>query len=82
VADANELTPAALPHAIHIPIAEIPRRAQALDPEKPLVVMCHTGVRSKLVAKFLLDAGFKQALNLTWGNDAESRDFYFQLLRF
>ena len=42
-----ELALAAVAGAMHIPMREIPARLAELDPDKPLVVMCHSGGRSR-----------------------------------
>jgi len=47
-----ELNICALPGALHIPMGQVPARAEELDPEQELVVICHHGVRSLRVARF------------------------------
>jgi rhodanese-related sulfurtransferase len=65
---------AALPNATLIPMGDIPSRAHAeLDPDAPIVVMCHHGARSLNVALWLRDQGFTQAQSLSGGIDAWSR---------
>ena len=51
---------------------EIPARLAELDADKPLVVMCHSGGRSRRVAEFLLGNGFTNVFNLKGGIDAWS----------
>ena len=58
--------------AVHIPMGEIPGRLGELDRDRPVVVMCHHGVRSRQVALFLEQNGFQQVLNLAGGIDAWS----------
>lgn len=74
VREAWELDVARLPHAIHIPMAEIPGRLDELDREVPLAVLCHGGVRSARVAGFLQQAGFAPIANITGGIDRWSQD--------
>lgn len=50
--------------AIHIPLGEL--RAEAVQGEKPVVVMCHMGGRSQAAAEALKGAGF-DARNLAGG---------------
>jgi rhodanese-related sulfurtransferase len=74
VRDPAELALARLPRAVHVPMRDIPTRLAELDPERPTVVMCHTGMRSRHVAGFLLASGFKRVYNLAGGIDAWSTE--------
>jgi rhodanese-related sulfurtransferase len=70
-----ELQLAALPDVLHIPMREIARRAlSALDPDAPVVVLCHHGVRSMSVANWLVDHDFEEVWNLAGGIDRWSVD--------
>jgi adenylyltransferase/sulfurtransferase len=53
-----------------VPLARLPDSLDALDPERELVVYCHTGQRSGLAVRFLRQAGFERARNLTGGIQA------------
>lgn len=69
-----EAETAALPNAILMPMGDIPSRAHTeLDPDAPIVVMCHHGARSLNVALWLRDQGFTHAQSLAGGIDAWSR---------
>jgi rhodanese-related sulfurtransferase len=70
VREARELEICQLEGALHIPMAEIPARADDLPTNQPLVVICHHGARSQMVVDFLRDAGFDNAVNLDGGIDA------------
>ncbi len=59
--------------SVHIPMREIPARIAELDPARPVVCVCHHGVRSMHVANFLAHQGFESVINLTGGIDAWSR---------
>ena len=72
VREHDELTLAAVAGATHIPMREVPARLAELDPDKPLVVMCHSGGRSRRVAEYLLANGFLTVFNLKGGIDAWS----------
>ncbi len=74
VREPNELGLAAVAGAMHIPMGDIPRRLNELDRDKTIVVMCHSGVRSMAVARYLQDEGFAQVFNLAGGIDAWSRE--------
>jgi sulfur-carrier protein adenylyltransferase/sulfurtransferase len=67
-----ELELAAVAGAVHIPMREVPARLAELDATKPLVVMCHSGGRSRRVAEYLAANGFSSVLNLKGGIDAWS----------
>lgn len=58
-----------------MPMGEIPARAlQELDPEAPIVTICHAGVRSLNVAAWMRNQGFEKVQSLTGGIDAWSRE--------
>ena len=63
----------ALPGSKHVPMGEVARRAAELDPDAPVVAICHHGARSLQVALFLEKAGYKKVINLQGGLDAWSR---------
>jgi rhodanese-related sulfurtransferase len=72
VREHDELAIAAVAGALHIPMREVPARLDELDAAKPLVVMCHSGGRSRRVAEFLQGNGFSNVFNLKGGIDAWS----------
>ena len=57
---------------LHIPMNEIPARLAELDPRRPVVCICHHGMRSAQVVAFLERQGFDAAYNLGGGIDAWS----------
>lgn len=57
----------------HVPMHQIARRLDDLDPEQEIVVICHHGVRSLQVALLLEHSGFKNVINLNGGIDAWAR---------
>ena len=77
-----ELEAAAVTEARHIPMREIPGRIVELDRAVPLVVMCHSGGRSRRVAEFLLGNGFSNVFNLRGGIDAWSTEIDPQVPRY
>jgi rhodanese-related sulfurtransferase len=77
-----ELEIAALQAATHIPMREVPARLAELDRDAPLVVMCHMGGRSRMVAQYLLGNGFTQVFNLRGGIDAWSTEIDPQVPRY
>ena len=74
VREPQELALASLPRATHISMQQIPVRLDELDAKRPIVVMCHSGQRSRHVAAFLLANGFEQVYNLSGGIDAWSSE--------
>ena len=69
-----ELSLASLPGVLNIPMAQIPDRLEELAGDRDIVVICHHGSRSLLVAAFLQQNGFDAVINLTGGIDAWSRE--------
>ncbi len=55
--------------ATHVPLGDLPGRADELDPQKRTVVVCHLGGRSAQATEFLQMRGL-DAVNLTGGMDA------------
>lgn len=68
-----EVALAAMPGIVAIPMGQIPARADELDPARPVVCVCHHGMRSMQVAMFLERRGFTDIWNLSGGIDAWSR---------
>jgi len=64
---------AAIEPSIHIPMQEVPERTQELPNDREIVVYCHAGTRSAMVAAFLEAHGFRAVSNLEGGIDAWSR---------
>lgn len=71
-----------LPNAVHIPIEEIEFRVEELNPDDPIVVYCHQGVRSAAVAQYLRGLGFANVRNLTGGLDYWARAVDPQMRRY
>ncbi|UPT73315.1 MAG: rhodanese-like domain-containing protein [Elusimicrobiota bacterium] len=69
----EEYETARLEGAVLIPLGELPGRLAELPKDRPLVVMCHHGMRSAHAVHHLRQAGF-DAVNLTGGIDAWSRE--------
>ncbi len=56
-----------IPGSIHIPMHEVQGRVDELDPQKPIIVYCASGMRSMDVGAFLLESGFADVSNLNGG---------------
>jgi rhodanese-related sulfurtransferase len=69
-----EFNIASLPNSILMPMGEVPSRAhQELDPDQPIVVLCHHGARSLSVTMWLRDQGFEHVQSLSGGIDRWAR---------
>jgi sulfur-carrier protein adenylyltransferase/sulfurtransferase len=55
-----------------LPMSQIDQRVAELDPAHETVVYCHVGVRSQMVADFLIVKGFARVASLAGGIDAWS----------
>lgn len=68
-----ELEIAAIDRALNIPMQTIPAALDALPREQALLIICHHGIRSMHVARFLEQQGFDDLFNIAGGTDAWSR---------
>lgn len=58
-----------------MPMGNVRSDAEQLDPDREIVVICHHGIRSFSVARFLEnELGFSNVANLTGGVAAWARD--------
>ena len=69
VRESAELAICAITGAQHLPLGELPHRLEELDPSRPVVCICHHGIRSQHAAHFLAQNGFERLYNLTGGVD-------------
>jgi len=69
VREPQELQIAAVPGAMHIPMREIPSRLAEIPRYRPVLVLCHSGGRSAVVAEWLHARGYP-AENIAGGIDA------------
>ena len=53
--------------SILMPMESIPARQTELDPDSPIICICHHGVRSAHVTAFLERNGFDHVINLSGG---------------
>ncbi len=63
---------ASISPSLHIPMNEVPDRLDEIPRDRLLVVYCHSGERSMLVAGFLAGRGYRSVANLAGGIDAWS----------
>lgn len=70
-----ELEIARVDGSIDIPMDDIPNQLDSLRDQldgRELIVMCHGGVRSAVITRFLTQNGFDRVFNLTGGIQAWS----------
>lgn len=67
VRSAAEVEGMHMPHTIHIPVDELRGRIGELDPQKPTVVNCQSGLRSHIATRILKQHGFREVANVTGG---------------
>ena len=63
----GEYEEAHIPGARLIPLPQLPNAYGELDPEKPTLVHCAMGGRSRVAAQMLSGLGFKEVYNLAGG---------------
>lgn len=74
VREVGELAICRIAGALHIPMGEILRRHGELDRARPIVCVCHHGMRSANVAAALERLGFPAILNLAGGIERWATD--------
>ena len=68
-----ELEICRFPGSLDIPLGELTRRSAEVPADRPVVVVCHHGVRSLHATQYLRAHGWRCATNLTGGIDAYAR---------
>ncbi len=58
-----------IPDSTLVPMRQITRVLQDLDPDQDIVVICHHGIRSRVVANYLAQHHFSRVINLSSGID-------------
>lgn len=64
----------AIDNSILIPMGQIPAKIDTLNPDQEIVVICHHGIRSAQVCRYLEHQGFEQMINLAGGVEAWAKD--------
>ena len=57
-----------------VPMRTIPERMQDFNPDQEILVICHHGIRSRMVGLHLENHGFSDIINLTGGVEAWARE--------
>ena len=57
-----------------VPMRTIPGSLQDFNPDQEIVVICHHGIRSRMIGLYLENHGFSNIINLTGGVEAWARE--------
>jgi rhodanese-related sulfurtransferase len=75
VREAEEWNEGHIPQATWIPMNSLPARLDELDKEKPIIMVCRSGVRSHRTTEYLTQLGYDAANMvggmLAWPGDVE-----------
>ena len=67
VREDDELAAVRVEGAQHVPTSQFVARAGELPKDRPLLIMCQTGVRSAAVTSYLLRSGWSDVANVDGG---------------
>jgi rhodanese-related sulfurtransferase len=70
VREPHEYAYASITDSRNIPMNSIPGQLDQLDSAREIVVICHHGIRSRMVGEYLENQGYPNIINLTGGIDA------------
>jgi hydroxyacylglutathione hydrolase len=73
VREQNEFVEVRAPGAFLVPTSSLAARVDELPDDRPLLVVCRTGVRSAAVTGFLARSGRSDVFNVTGGMEAWER---------
>ena len=63
-----------IPNSIHISVTDIPDNISKLETKKPLILVCHNGIRSRHIGEELIKNCFDNLINLKGGVDQWADD--------
>jgi rhodanese-related sulfurtransferase len=69
VREEDEIAIASLDGAIHVPMNQVPARLAEIPKDTDVAVLCHVGVRSYAVARYLAENGYQTVYNVAGGID-------------
>jgi rhodanese-related sulfurtransferase len=69
VREDDEVALASLDGALHVPMNDVPSRAAEIPHDTAVAVLCHAGVRSHAVARYLAEHGYETVYNVAGGID-------------
>jgi rhodanese-related sulfurtransferase len=73
VRESDELAVVRVADALHLPTSTFVEHAEELPKDRPLMIMCATGVRSTAVTAYLLRNGWNDVVNVDGGITAWQR---------
>jgi rhodanese-related sulfurtransferase len=73
VRESWEVELCAIEGSLYIPLGQLPARLDELPTDRPLVVICHHGIRSAHATAWLRGQGYGMCCNLSGGIDAWAR---------
>jgi rhodanese-related sulfurtransferase len=73
VRESDELAVVRVADALHVPTSTFVEHAEELPKDRPLMIMCATGVRSTAVTGYLLRNGWNDVVNVDGGITAWQR---------
>lgn len=73
VREMNEFVDVRAPGAMLLPTSALAARIAEVPPDRPLLIVCRTGVRSAAVTGFLARSGRPDVFNVTGGMEAWER---------
>jgi len=56
-------------NSVLVPMSQIPAKVESLDLNRETIVICHHGIRSRSVGRYLEQNGFDNIINLSGGVD-------------
>jgi sulfur-carrier protein adenylyltransferase/sulfurtransferase len=74
VREPHERELASIEPSLHIPMGEVPERLAEIPRDREIIVFCHGGGRSAMIAAYLEGEGYRPVGNLSGGIDAWSVD--------
>ena len=63
-----------LENSVHIPLLQVEDKVDSLNKDDTHVVVCHHGIRSRMIGKYLESVGFKNIINLSTGLEGWATD--------
>ena len=69
-----EFDKACIEGATLVPMRTVPERLQDFKPDQEIVVICHHGIRSRMIGLYLENHGFTNIINLNGGVEAWARE--------
>lgn len=82
VREYDEIEICKLENSIHIPLNLVPEKLDSIPKEREIVVLCHHGIRSAMVANFLNDKGYLRVHNLEGGIHAWATEIDGQMKKY